>query len=207
MIRKLQIIAGLWLCSLAGLCAQDATPQLAQLKATIESALDIIYADGAGALSKDEKQAKVRAVLEENYDLTVIIRRAIGRNWNRLDQDQRERVVELVKQLVVKTFVDNMNGSDRPEVSFGEPIFVTEKRMEIPSRVVANGQPVSVLYRLGRLESGWQIYDVVAEDISVVSNYRQQIDDHFRRGNAEGLIERLEQLASKKELNEGEIKI
>ena len=32
------------------------------------------------------------------------------------------------------------------------------------------------------MDSGWQIYDIVAENVSMSSNYRGQIDDHFRKG-------------------------
>jgi ABC-type transporter MlaC component len=41
----------------------------------------------------------------------------------------------------------------------------------------------------------------VAEDISIVSNYRQQFDDHFRKGNGAQLIEKLEKLLKQEELD------
>ena len=111
-------------------------------------------------------------------------------------------MVELVKQLVVKAYVDGMKDQSRPEITFGEVIEITDKRMEIPSTVDLGDKKVNVLYRLGRMRSGWQIYDVVAEDISVVSNYRQQIDDHFRKGDAEELINKLKELLTKDKIDE-----
>jgi phospholipid transport system substrate-binding protein len=51
------------------------------------------------------------------------------------------------------------------------------------------------------LKTGWQIYDIVAEDISMVSNYRQQFDDHFREENGARLIEKLEKLLKKEVLD------
>jgi phospholipid transport system substrate-binding protein len=179
----------------------------AQLEATVNQALDAIFAEDAATLSRDEKCSRVRTVLESNYDLSVIIRRAIGRNWRNFDAQQQETVLELVKQLVVRAYVDNMNGRSRPEVSFGEAVGVSDKRMEIPSSVTSGDVSVSVLYRLGRMQSGWQIYDVVGEGISVVSNYRQQIDDHFRRGTAEELIVRLEELLKSETITDETLKI
>lgn len=203
-MKVIQLRNVFWLCLLCPwlLFAAPAESQVAKLDATINQALNAIYAEEGEALSKEEKQARVRGVLEENYDLNVIIRRAIGRNWNKLNSEEQVEVLELVKQLVVKAYVDNMNGRSRPDVSFGEPIMISNKRMEIPSTVVSEGTPISVLYRLGRLESGWQIYDVVAEDISVVANYRQQIDDHFRQGSGRELITRLKELLEKKAIKD-----
>ena len=184
------------------LAASASQPQVARLQAATAQVLGAIYADEAQSLSNEEKQAKVRTALEQEYDLSVMIRRAIGRNWRRLDSSQQERVLELTKQLVVKAYVDNMNGRERPEVSFGEAIQISDKRMEIPSTVTSDGTSVSVLYRLGRMRSGWQIYDVVAENISVVANYRQQIDDHFRKGSADELVTRLEELLNKEKITD-----
>ena len=56
-------------------------------------------------------------------------------------------------------------------------------------------------YKLARMQSGWELYDLVAEEISLVSNYRQQFDDHFRRGNAAKLIEKLEELLNHEKLD------
>lgn len=180
--------------------------QAEKLSGTIKSALDVIYGEGSGDLSVEEKQAKVRAVLESNYDLDVIIRRAIGRNWQSMNAEEQSRVMELVKQLTVKSYVRGMEGKQRPEVTLGKLVEISDKRMEIDSTIRLDGKTYYVLYRLGRMPSGWQIYDIVAENISVVSNYRQQIDDHFRRKDAKSLIARLEELLEKDELD-GDIQI
>ena len=57
-----------------------------------------------------------------------------------------------------------------------------------------DNQKFYVLYRLGLTRTGWQIYDIVVEGISIVSNYRQQFADHFRRGTPEELIKKLENM-------------
>ena len=170
-----------------------------KLRSTVRSALDVVYAEGYSA---EERKAEVLDVLEANYDLGVIIRRAMGRNWRLLDESQQDEVMGLIKRLVAKTFVDNLNGTERPEVSFGEVVRITDRRLEIPSTVQAGGQSYQVLYRMGRLRSGWQIYDIVAEDISLVSNYREQLDDHFRSGDGEELLDKLKALLEKETLDE-----
>ena len=172
-----------------------------RLRGTIESTLDVLYGDSD--ISFDEKQVKIRAILEDNYDLDVMIRRAIGRNWRLMSESEQVRVLELVRQLVLKAYIKALDGKDRPLVSLGEEILISEKRMEIESTVLLGEQTFYILYRLGRLRSGWQIYDIVAEgSISVVSNYRQQFDDHFRQGSGAELITRLEDLLQQDLFNE-----
>lgn len=173
-----------------------------KLSGTIESVLDVIYGEGSRDQSIQEKQAKVRAVLESSYDLDIMIRRAIGRNWQRMNAEEQTRVLELVKQITVKSYVRGMEGKQRPEVKLGKLVAISDKRMEVDSTIRLDGNTYYVLYRLGRMPSGWQIYDIVAENISVVSNYRQQIDDHFRRKDTTSLIERLEELLNIDEIDE-----
>lgn len=179
-----------------------ASPHVEKLEGTVVAALDIVYGESTSQLSLDEKQAKVRQVIESNYDLDVVIRRAIGRNWTKLKESEQGQVMDLVKQLVVKAYVKGLDGKDRPVVTFGDVVEVTEKRLEVPSQIALDHKMYNVLYRMGRMESGWQIYDIVAEDISVVSNYRQQFDDHFRKGNGAELITKLEELLKKEDLDE-----
>lgn len=192
-------------CVLASLVGTSVSAQNAQrdkLQATIDAALDVIYADPSTELSIEGKQAKVRETLEANYDLDVIIRRAIGRNWQLMSEAVQQNVLELVKQLVLKAYVKGMDGNSRPDITLGKVTEISSKRMEIESTVHLDGKTYEVLYRLGRMESGWQIYDIVAENISVVSNYRQQIDDHFRKGSGAELIDRLKQLLAQDIINE-----
>jgi phospholipid transport system substrate-binding protein len=196
------VVAGLLLGTSVSSAASDAVAQSEKLQATIESALDVIYADGAVALSAEVKQAKVREIIESNYDFDVIIRRAIGRNWRLMDASEQEQVLDLVKRLVLKAYVKGMEGKTRPQITLGDATQISDKRMEIQSTIQLDQNTYYVLYRLGRMQSGWQIYDIVAENISVVSNYRQQIDDHFRKGDAAGLIARLEELIQQDDIND-----
>lgn len=173
-----------------------------KLVQTVEGALEAVYGDCCAEHSLEDKQAKVREVIESNFDMTVLIRRAIGRNWNLMKAGEQEQVLELVKQLVVKEYVKGVDGKLRPEVTFEKTIEVAPKRIEIPSVVVLDGKPIRVLYRMGLMRSEWELFDIVAEDISVVSNYRQQFDDHFRKGNGAELITKLTELLNKEDFDE-----
>jgi len=190
------------ICCVAVSGLQASATETQRLKGVIDAAIEAVHGESCARLSDEEKQAKVRRVLESEYDLDVIIRRAIGRNWNLMKAPEQEQVLELVKQLLVKAYVKGMNGKSVPKVEMGETITITDKRIEIPSTIGIEGKTVKVLYRLGKMSSGWQIYDIVAEEISLVANYRQQIDDHFRKGNGQDLIDKLNELLTREDIDE-----
>jgi phospholipid transport system substrate-binding protein len=176
--------------------------ETAKLATTMEATLDIMYLDAYKDYTSAQRQDAVRAIVEDQYDLEVLIRRAMARNWSLLTADEQMQVRNLIDQLIVKSFVEGMAGKDRPILDCGAVIEVTSKRIEVPVVIsFPSGKAFNVLYRLGLLKTGWQIYDIVAEDISIVSNYRQQFDDHFRKGNGAQLIEKLEKLLKQEELD------
>ena len=199
-MRHILFISYICFAAVGGLHATSS--EVERLKGVIDAAIEALYGDCCADLPAEEKQQKVREAIESEYDLDVIIRRAIGRNWRSMNSEEQEEVLELVKQLLVKAYVDGLEGRDPPKVELGEVVSITDRRIEIPSRVTIDNQTVNVLYRLGKMSSGWQIYDIVAEDISVVANYRQQIDDHFRRGDGQGLIKKLKALLAQDEIDE-----
>jgi phospholipid transport system substrate-binding protein len=204
-MRPFTIITCITLLTLFGAVsvqADEHADQRVKLSATMESALDVVYLDDYQEYTIQERQEAVREVIERNYDLNVIIRRALARNWNLLTAEQQEQVSDLIDQLIVKTLVLGFEGQARPMIACGDVIVVTEKRMEIPVVIsFPGGETYHVLYRFGRLKTGWQVYDIVAEDISIVSNYRQQFDDHFRKQDGAQLIEKLEKLLDEDQLD------
>ncbi len=176
--------------------------EVAKLSSATNDALDVLYEEQYSNSSHEEKAAAVRAILERDYDLMVLIRRTMGRNWKSLSSSEQSEVKELITQLIIKGFVNGLQGLERPTVTYGEQIMITEKRFEVPSVVTfSDGKVFNVVYRFGKLRTGWQIYDILAEEVSVVSNYRQQFDDHFRKGTGAELVDKLEDLLKKETID------
>ena len=195
---KTFLVLGLLFWSSAS--AQEAEKD--KLQGIIDATLDVIYSETHASLSANEKQAEVREKLESSYDLDVMIRYAIGKNWRRMNKIEQLEVLELVKKLVLKAYVTGLEGKDRPSVTLAELTEIGKARIEIESTMALDAKTYYILYRLRQMDSGWQIYDIVAENVSVSSNYRGQIDDHFRKGSAADLIARLKGLLAKDEINE-----
>ena len=184
----------------ASISAQEA--QKEKLQGMIDATLDVIYSETYASLTANERKVKVREKLESSYDLNVMIRYAIGKNWRRMNKREQLELLELVKQLVLKAYVTGLEGKDRPLVTLGELREIGKARIQIESTVVLDAKTYYILYRLRQMDSGWQIYDIVAENISMSSNYRGQIDNHFRKGSGADLIARLRDLLAKDEINE-----
>jgi phospholipid transport system substrate-binding protein len=67
--------------------------------------------------------------------------------------------------------------------------------VDVPTTVVYQGNRYTVTYRME--QPGWLITDVVIEGVSMIANYRTQLDSVFKKGGADAVIKSLEQSVSK----------
>lgn len=199
-LKKLLICAFVFSLGVSVYAQQE--NEVAKLESATEDALDVLYKEQYSGFSYEEKVAAVRAIMERDYDLMVLIRRTMGRNWKLLSPSEQAEVKELITQLIIKGFIEGLQGLERPVVTYGEQIMITEKRFELPTIITfSDGKAFNIVYRFGRLRTGWQIYDILAEGVSVVSNYRQQFDDHFRKGTGAELVDKLKELLEEKTID------
>jgi len=137
--------------------------------------------------------ALLDTLANKHFAFETTTRLAVGPGWREFTPDQRAQATELFSRLVIRTYAKRLKGNETPVVSFGTPAELRTNRVEIPSRVTNAGQTYAVTYRLELDQSaGWRIYDVVAEGVSLVSNYRSQFDPIVRREGAKGLIAAIE---------------
>jgi phospholipid transport system substrate-binding protein len=84
-----------------------------------------------------------------------------------------------------------------------KPAPVKPDQNEVTVRTLVNEPgrpPISIDYRMSKTASGWKVYDVVAENLSLVTNYRGSFNSEIGRSGIDGLIKTLE--AKNKQLAE-----
>lgn len=184
------------------IAAPDPPDPSARLERSVQIVLDMLYPEPANQteLSTIELEKAILSELSADYNLDIIIRRSLGRNWNKINPEHRLRIFELIKQLVVRAYVDGMKGQSRPSVQFEATVFLSDKRSEVATQVDFDEFQVSLNYRFGLIEGKWEIFDLVIEGISIVLNYRNQFDAFFNKNDSLALIQKLESLLTDENL-------
>lgn len=132
-------------------------------------------------------------VADKYFSFETTTRLAIGPAWRDFTPDQRARATRLFSRLVARTYAERLRSDSPPDISYGAPVELRPGRVETPTTVRLNGQTYSVIYRL-ELDpaAGWRVYDVIAEGVSLISNYRAQFDPIVKKSGADGLIAAIE---------------
>jgi phospholipid transport system substrate-binding protein len=68
----------------------------------------------------------------------------------------------------------------------------------VSSEIVQSGAPpLPVDYRLYLKDGAWKVYDVVIDNVSLVTNYRGSFATQIRQSGIDGLVQRLDQMNTK----------
>jgi len=136
--------------------------------------------------------AKVEEIIVPNLDFDTMTKLAVGKFWRQADATQKTELVTEFKTLLLNTYTSAMTEYSGGTISF-EP-FRAEKRDD---RAVVRsvfdqdgGADVPVTYKLVD-RSGWSIYDIEVDGLSLVTSYRTAFASEIRKGGIDGLLDTL----------------
>ena len=136
---------------------------------------------------------QLRQIVFPLFDFNEMAMRSLGANWRRLNPQQRKEFVSTFTALLEKTYADQI------DLYNGQQVVYTGERIDgdyaqVDSRIIdKNGQTYSVAYRLHKVDGKWRIYDVVAENISLVNNYRSQFNRVIAKFSFEELLKTMKE--------------
>jgi len=157
-----------------------------ELIATSNAVIDMVAGKTPDQVTSEVND--IRDKLSGDVAIPAVVQRCFGRNWSKLTADQKTEAIDLLGRLIIRTYATQLANGGRPKLSVVSSRLIAPTRREVVMSVVENNQPVTVIYRLAPIDGKWKVYDVLAENISLVGNYRQQFDAHFENHNAEDLL-------------------
>jgi phospholipid transport system substrate-binding protein len=175
--------------------AQDSEPEALVKKITTE-VLAAIKSDKDLAAGNREKAVKLAEEKILPYvDFEEATRLAVGRGWKEATPEQRKKLVAEFRSMLVRTY-SNAIGTYEGQTMKVQPSRVKpgENEATVRNQFVRPGaKPVLIDYSMRKTDSGWKIYDIVVEGVSLVLTYRSEFDAVVKQDGVDGLIKRLGQ--------------
>jgi len=158
----------------------------------LRSAIDEVLVIANSASSGDGLIKNLRPVLKRYLSFDAMTRRAIGPGWRQFSDEQQDKAIELFTTLIIRTYSNKLTPGAQPHIKFKPAAEPATGRVDIPTMLTYEGSDYEVTYRMERSED-WRITDVVIEGVSLVANYRAQLDAQFKKGGSEAVINSLTQ--------------
>jgi phospholipid transport system substrate-binding protein len=172
----------------------NASPAEAQQR--LKGAVNEVLAVADRASNSAAFAQSVRPVLLKHISFEAMTRRAVGPGWRSFTPAQQKQATQSFTTLIIRTYSSKFTPGEHPAITYQNAVSPAAGRVDVPTKMVYQGSRYSVTYRMEQ-ESGWRITDVVIEGVSLIANYRSQLDAQFKKGGAEAVLSSLSQSVSR----------
>jgi phospholipid transport system substrate-binding protein len=174
---------------LASPAAEGAAPAEATriVQQTLDQGMGILRDE---SLTLDQKREQLEEIVYDRFDFDRMARLVLAKNWRKLSPEERSQFVVEFKRHMSATY------GRRLESFSDEQIDVVgareEKNGDVTVKSIATGgaagDGAKIEYRLRAKQGNWLVIDVIVEGVSLISNFRAQVQEIISAKGPQGLI-------------------
>lgn len=190
-----QRIFGLTLLLMSSLAiAAEPTAPDELIKATATEVIDIIKKDKD---IQDGNKKKIKDLIESkvlpHFDFTRMTRLAMGRFWNQATPEQQKDLTNEFRSLLVRTYSASLTSYKDQTIEY-KPLRMSPTDTDVVVKAAikqSSGRPIPIDYTMIKTSSGWKIYDIAVDGVSLVVNYRSSFAQEIQQGGVAQLLNTL----------------
>lgn len=160
-----------------------------QLRTYTDQILKVLESPG---LSLPEKRAAVRKIASEVFDTMETAQRVLGQHWQQRTPAEREEFARLFGNLLEQTYISRIDEYGGEKLTYVSEQVDGDRAIVRARIITSKGTEVPVESRLLQKGDRWLIYDILVENLSLISNYRSQFDRVIRTSGYPELVKRLQ---------------
>jgi len=164
-----------------------------QISSTLETLVSIVE-QNVGEEASATRRQKLRNAINPYFDFAEMSKRSLAKHWLEMDVDQKKDFVGAFSNLLARTYIDKIELIRRGMVEIVSnkdfpPTTSGVARASVKTMVTHKGETFPIEYRLyQKRDEDWKVYDVIVENIGLVSNYRTEFSSVIRKKGISGLI-------------------
>jgi phospholipid transport system substrate-binding protein len=201
-MTKIRLARAAPLAFLLAWAAYAAAPDArAVMEETVDQVLAVLR---DGTLSDENKLGRIRKIAESRFDFERMSKLVLARNRRKLTPEQQaEFVVEFKRHLTV-TYGRRIGEFSNEQIEVVETRPETKGDVTVKTLVTggAAADGVKIDYRMRMRDDSWYVIDVIIEGVSLISNFRSQVQEIVSAKGADQLIQILRE-KNDKEAQEG----
>lgn len=147
---------------------------------------------------KSGNTKKILVLVEQkvlpNFNFEHMTQLAVGKHWPKATPDQQKALVSEFRTMLVRTYSSALSSVADYKIEFkpfkaapGDDEVVVNTEVSKPG-----APPIPIDYRMERQNGGWKVFDVMVDNVSLVTVYRNSFNSEVRRNGVNGLIAALQ---------------
>lgn len=201
-MRYLSLLGLLWL-PLSLPVQAEVTPPDVVVERTADEMLTVLRQRKEELRGRPEAiRALVEQILVPRVDLELMSRYALGVHWRELSPEQRQRFTTAFKDMLIRFYASSMLEYLDYQVRFFPLRMQPDDRITTVRSQFYLGQkpPIDVNYRVALRGGQWKAFDVMIDNISVVTSYRGSFQSTIAKEGFDVLLQKMESWGSKSEI-------
>ncbi len=191
---KKSITVGLFTLASAVAHAASVTAPDVLARSVTDEVMTIVRTDKDVQTGRTDRLSQlVEIKVLPHFNFVHMTQLAVGRNWRQATPEQQKSLVDEFRTLLVRTYTTAFMQYKDQTVDY-KPLRMAPTDTEVLVKSLirqTGGQPVAIDYNMENLGSGWKVYDVKIEGISLVENYRNTFNSEVQKNGVDGLIKAL----------------
>jgi phospholipid transport system substrate-binding protein len=138
----------------------------------------------------ENNRERLKQIILPRFDFTEMARRSLGSHWSGLNGSEKKEFVAAFVNFAEASYT-NQIGSYRGEKMIYGREQVDRNFAEVETRVVNSRGETPITYKLHLVGRQWKVYDVVIDQVSIVSNYQSQFGRILKTASIDELMRRM----------------
>jgi phospholipid transport system substrate-binding protein len=184
-----------FLCLLGALGTSPVRAQMlapdALAKSVTEEVLAVIRADKEIQAGNQKRVLElVEAKVLPHFSFPRMTQLAMGRNWRAANAEQQKKLIGEFRALLVRTYTTAFTAYKNQTVEYKPARMAAgDTDVVVQSLIKQNsGPPIAVDYNMEKTDSGWKVYNLKIEGVSLIENYRNTFNTEIQKHGVDGLI-------------------
>lgn len=183
------IFASIFLFS-APLAAGEPT---AQLSATINEFVTILVNTPVAQLRASGLPQSALSLVFSRFDFSEMTKRSLGSHWESLGSAEQHEFVDAFTDRVLRAYGRSVRASGDEKVQYARELQDGDLATVQTKVISGSGDELPIDYQLHNIGGQWKVYDVVIDQVSIVSNYRAQFDRILAKSSVKELLQKIKQ--------------
>ena len=149
-------------------------------------------------LAPAQREEEVRALLNDGFQMRMIARAVLGRNWRRASTEQQGEFLALFSDYVVKTYAKRLGAFTGQSLNVNRSVPINEKETIVQTSLQGNSGPdTRIDWRVRQIKDQPRIIDVVVEGVSMLTTQRSTYTSVVARKGVDGVLISMREVADK----------
>jgi phospholipid transport system substrate-binding protein len=145
------------------------------------------------SINDSQKTDQLKTMFIDTVDIPWMAKFAMGKNWRSIDDNQKQKFIAIYQDFLLASYLPIFKKYTGEKILILRSEQINEGQFKVYTKIDrANQEDINVDYVLHDKNGKLQVFDIVAENVSLIATQRSDFGATFSQSGFEGIINALQ---------------